>query len=82
MLTCLYRFAVAAAAFSPFLRKALASKRIWRGGLELGLWMGLGELVRLFTCTHYYCCFLVHAVPLVLSGALWKLARSLDAKLL
>ena len=37
------RFAVAAAAFSPFLKKALASKKIWRGGLELGLWMGLGE---------------------------------------
>jgi len=46
MLTGLHvscRFAVAAAAFSPFLRKALASKKIWRGGLELGLWMGLGE---------------------------------------
>ena len=40
------RFAVAAAAFSPFLKKALGSKRIWRGGLELGLWMGLGALLQ------------------------------------
>lgn len=42
----LCRFAVAAAAFSPFLKKALGSKRIWRGGLELGLWMGLGALLQ------------------------------------
>ena len=42
----LRRFAVAAAAFSPFLKKALSSRKIWRGGLELGLWMGLGALLQ------------------------------------
>ena len=40
---CLNRFTVAAAAFSPFLKKALSSKLIRRGGLELGFWMALGE---------------------------------------
>ncbi len=38
------RFTVAALAFSPFLKKALTSKLIRRGGLELGFWMALGEL--------------------------------------
>ncbi|CAL5219032.1 g791 [Coccomyxa viridis] len=42
----LLRFTVAAAAFSPFFKKALANKKIWRGGLELGLWMGLGYLTQ------------------------------------
>ena len=37
------RFTVAALAFSPFLKQAMASKRIWRGGVELGFWMALGE---------------------------------------
>ena len=50
------RFAVAAAAFSPFLKEALSSKRIWRGGLELGLWMGLGEsFIHLALGTGDYC---------------------------
>ena len=40
------RFTVAALAFSPFLKQAMASKRIWRGGAELGFWMALGE----FSC--------------------------------
>ena len=44
---CLFRFTVAAAAFSPFLKKALSSKLIRRGGLELGFWMALGEFAAL-----------------------------------
>ena len=46
---------MAAAAFSPFLKKALGSKRIWRGGLELGLWMGLGALLQAQPAPALYC---------------------------
>ncbi|EIE22050.1 hypothetical protein COCSUDRAFT_56482 [Coccomyxa subellipsoidea C-169] len=42
----LFRFTVAALAFSPFLKKALTSKLIRRGGLELGFWMALGYLTQ------------------------------------
>ena len=46
---------MAAAAFSPFLKKALGSKRIWRGGLELGLWMGLGAPLQAQPAPALYC---------------------------
>lgn len=40
------RFAVAAAAFSPFLKAASADKRIVTGGIELGLWTAAGYLLQ------------------------------------
>ena len=38
------RFSVAAFAFLPFLKDA--NKDVWKAGLELGLWSGLGYLLQ------------------------------------
>ena len=41
---CAGRFAIAAIAFSPFLKEAWSNKRLRYAGMELGLWAGLGYL--------------------------------------
>ena len=40
------RFIIAAAAFSPFLTKALRNRVIVQAGLELGAWSALGYLTQ------------------------------------
>lgn len=40
------RFALAAAAFVPFLNKGLKSKQISRAGAEIGIWMALGYITQ------------------------------------
>lgn len=40
------RFTIAAAAFSPFLSKAIKDKKIVQAGAELGAWSALGYLTQ------------------------------------
>ena len=39
--SCL-RFAVGAGVFTPFLKTVIKDEKIFRGGIELGLWLGIG----------------------------------------
>lgn len=82
------RFALAALIFAPFLAGALdaaADKRILRGGIELGVWAGLGYLTQNIGLVHcdasragFVSSFTVIAVPVlasfsgrVVSGKTW-----------
>ena len=40
------RFLIAAAAFSPFLGKAVQDRKILQAGIELGAWSALGYLTQ------------------------------------
>ena len=40
------RFTLAAAAFTPFLRKGLANPAVKRAGIEIGLWTAAGYLAQ------------------------------------
>jgi drug/metabolite transporter (DMT)-like permease len=40
------RFTLAAAAFTPFIRKGLANPMVRKAGLEIGMWTALGYLAQ------------------------------------